>query len=135
MKTYAYIHEDRKFFDVFIKLDRKLGSNYLIMNINMRAKFEGSNDFMKLFELRHMDFCAFANNPSFRQFFMSTTHISKVLECPIQEGNYSIENIGVMNIVSAGSLSKGTYKFFTEIVEVTGDIPKIFAMQVTTLII
>lgn len=135
MKAFAHIHEDRKHLDVFVKLDRKLGSNYLIMNINMRVKREGSNDFIKLFDLRHTDFCMFLNNPELRHFFMNTIHFNKVLECPVQVGNYSIKNIGVLNIVNGNRMRKGTYKFFAEIVEVTGDIPKIFALQVMTIVV
>ncbi|TDG48466.1 hypothetical protein AWZ03_005211 [Drosophila navojoa] len=135
MKAFGHIHEDRKHFDVFVKLDRKLGSNYLIMNINLRVKREGSNDFIKVINLRHMDFCAFLNDPDFRRFFMNTIHFSQVLECPVQVGNYSIKNIGVLNIVNEHSVRKGTYKFFAEIVEVTSDIPKIFALQITTKVI
>ncbi|XP_017862990.1 PREDICTED: uncharacterized protein LOC108613759 [Drosophila arizonae] len=134
MKAFTHIHEDRKHFDVFVQLDRKLGSNYLIMNIKTRVKREGSNDFIKTFDLRHMDFCSFLNNPDLRHFFMTTIHFNKALECPVQVGNYSVKNIGVLNIINEHSMRKGTYKFFAEIAEVTSDIPKIFALQVITIV-
>ncbi|XP_030559424.1 uncharacterized protein LOC115761695 [Drosophila novamexicana] len=132
MKAVTVIHEDRFHFDIYVKLDRELGSNYLIMNINLRRKLENDMDFIKLFEVKHMDFCAFLNNPAYRHFFMSSIHLREVLECPIRVGNYSILNISVISVIKPEELGKGTYKFFTEIVEVTGEIPKVFAMQLTT---
>ncbi|XP_060647164.1 uncharacterized protein LOC132785189 [Drosophila nasuta] len=134
----ARIHEDRRTFDIHARIIRELGSNNLIMNVNMRAKFENENEFKKIFELRRLDFCVWLTeyNENFflRAFFKKSMTLSEVIECPVRVGNISLHNVNMADNVYPQNMVPGTYKYFLEIVEVTGDLPKVFALQVTTRI-
>ncbi|KAH8388192.1 hypothetical protein KR093_000104, partial [Drosophila rubida] len=138
MLAQARIHDDRQQFDIYARIMRELGSNNLIMNINMRARFEGENQFKKIFELRRLDFCVWLTeyNENFfmRAFFKKSMTLSDVIVCPVRVGNYSLINVNMAENVYPQNMVPGTYKYFLEIVEVTGDLPKVFALQVTTRI-
>lgn len=129
------IDENRSTFNIYVMVTRELGSNYLIMNTNMRVKRQGAKEYRKLFDVR-LGFCEFLteykDNFFMRYFMKKTLTLSDIIVCPIRVGNYSMLDVNVSDNVNPVNLEMGTYKFFTEIVEVTGELPKVFAMQVTT---
>ncbi|EDV90641.1 GH14245, partial [Drosophila grimshawi] len=129
MKVYTHIDEDRTHFDIYVSLLRRLGSNYLIMNFNLRLKSEGATDFQKIIDMKGVNFCKFLMDPLLQNFFRS-----EILLCPVKIGNYSIMRLETGKVIDPHVLSRGTYKFFVEIVEATGEIPKVFAMQVISQI-
>jgi len=132
------IHDNRDQFDVYVQFIRELGSNNLVMNSNMRAKFEGEKDFKRIFEMKRLDFCGwlteYKENFFLRAFFKKSLELSDIIVCPIRVGNYSLTNVNMADNVYPQNLVPGNYKYFLEIVEVTGEVPKIFALQVTTKI-
>ncbi|XP_068152638.1 uncharacterized protein [Drosophila tropicalis] len=138
MKVKTHIDEDRTHFDMYAELFKQLGSNYLIMNIRMRAKPEGKDSFVKLFEWKGLDFCGFLTeyntNPMMQNFLKKSMQLSDVIACPVRVGNYSVTNVSVVDNVHAENFQNGTYKLFFEIIEETGETPKLFAFQVTTII-
>ncbi|KAH8311491.1 hypothetical protein KR044_006628, partial [Drosophila immigrans] len=138
IQAVARIHDNRGQFDVYAQIIRELGSNNLIMNLNMRAKFEGEKEFKKIFELRRLDFCLWLTeyNENFfiRAFFKKSMTLSDVIVCPVRVGNYSLIDVNMADNVYPQNMVPGIYKYFLEIVEVTGDLPKVFALQVITRI-
>ncbi|KAM8704764.1 hypothetical protein ACLKA7_009252 [Drosophila subpalustris] len=132
------IHTNRTQFDVYVKVIRELGSNNLVMNSNIRAKFKGEKDFKRILEMKRLDFCAwlteYKSNFFLQGFFKKSMDISDIIVCPIRLGNYSLTNINMANNVYPQNMVPGNYKYFVEIVEITGDIPKVFALQLTTKI-
>ncbi|KAH8243869.1 hypothetical protein KR032_010831 [Drosophila birchii] len=138
MKVRAYIHDDRHHFDLNVRMVRELGSNHLIMNIKVRVRPEGGTKFVQLFEMRRINFCGFLSeynsSPMLRFLFKKNIILSDVIECPIRVGNYSMMNSNVAENIQPDGVQNGTYKFFAEIVEENGEIAKVFALQVTTLV-
>lgn len=129
------IDQNSSTFNIYVMVTRELGSNYLIMNTNMRMKKQGAKEYRKLFDVR-VGFCEFLteykDNFFMRHFMKKTMTLSDIIVCPIRVGNYSMLDVNVADNVNPANLEMGSYKFFTEIVEVTGELPKVFAMQVTT---
>ncbi|XP_030376384.1 uncharacterized protein LOC115625474 [Scaptodrosophila lebanonensis] len=136
MRVGHEVNPNRSHFDIHVQLNRELGSNYLIMNIKLRSKPEDSKSFVTLFELKRLDFCGFLteykDNSMLRSMIRKSMQLSHIIVCPLRTGNFSIRNISVTENLYPENLQKGLYKFFVEIVEATGEIAKIFAMQVTT---
>ncbi|KAH8407235.1 hypothetical protein KR222_010908, partial [Zaprionus bogoriensis] len=130
------INEDRTTFNIHVVVTRELGSNYLIMNINLRGKYIGSTEYKRVFELKRIDFCEFLTeykeNYFMRLFIKKSLQLSDIIVCPIRVGNYTIDSVNVAESVNPENLSLGRYKFYSEIVEFTGESPKVFAMQVNT---
>lgn len=138
MKVRVFIHEDRHHFDLNVRLLRQLGSNHLIMNIKVRVRPEGGTKFVQLFEMRRINFCSFLSeynaSPMLRFVFKNSIILSDIIECPIRVGNYSMLNSDVAENIQPDGFQNGTYKFFAEIVEENGEIAKLFAIQVTTMV-
>ncbi|KAH8236596.1 hypothetical protein KR026_006488, partial [Drosophila bipectinata] len=136
MKVKYYIHSDRTHFDLNVRLIRELNSNHLIMNVKVRVKPENSNNYVRFFDIRRINFCDFLTeyntNPVVRFMFKKTINLSDVILCPVRVGNYSMMNTDVGSNISPGGVQNGTYKFFAEIVEESGEIAKLFALQVTS---
>lgn len=135
MGVQTQINENRTTFNIYVMVTRELGSNYLIMKTNLRVKSERDKAYRTLFEVR-LGFCEFLTeykeNFFMRYFIKKSLDLSDIVACPIRVGNYSLLDVNVNDNVNPANLEVGTYKFFTEIVEVTGELPKVFAMQVTT---
>lgn len=129
------INENRTTFNIYVMVTRELGSNYLIMKTNLRVKSQRDKAFRTLFEVR-LGFCEFLTEYKenfFMGYFMKKSlKLSDMVVCPITVGNYSMLDVNVSDNVNPANLEGGYYKFFTEIIEVTGELPKVFAMQVTT---
>lgn len=129
------INENRTTFNMYVIVTRELGSNYLIMKTNLRLKSQKDKAYRTLFELQ-LGFCEFLteykDNFFMRYFIKKSMQLSDFVVCPIRVGNYSMLDVNVSDNVNPANLEVGQYKFFTEIVEVTGELPKVFAMQVTT---
>ncbi|KAH8354382.1 hypothetical protein KR084_009451 [Drosophila pseudotakahashii] len=138
MKVKTYIHDDRSHFDLYVQMVHELGSNHLIMNIKVRVKPEGSNVFVQLFELRRINFCEFLNeynsNPVMQFMFKKNIKLNDIIVCPVRVGNYSLLNSDVAGNIQTQGVQNGTYKFFAEIVEEIGEIAKVFALQVTSML-
>ncbi|EDW96766.2 uncharacterized protein LOC6536473 [Drosophila yakuba] len=138
MKTKIIIHEDRSHFDLYVQLIHELGSNHLIMNIKVRVKPEGSNVFVQLFEMRRVNFCEFLNeynsNPMMQMVFKKNLNWQDIIVCPVRVGNYSLLNSGIAENIQPDGVQNGTYRFFAEIVEEIGEIAKVFALQVTSVV-
>ncbi|KAH8271384.1 hypothetical protein KR018_008229 [Drosophila ironensis] len=135
MKVYAYTNGDDTAFSIEILLRQELGSNFLMFNIKLRVKPEGGVAFVKLFQLRGLDLCEFftelSSSSMMRYFLRSTMQLSDVITCPIRAGKYSLKNVGARDIYPH-TVQNGTYKFFVEVIEGTGEIVKVFALQVTS---
>ncbi|XP_016959681.1 uncharacterized protein LOC108030991 [Drosophila biarmipes] len=138
MKVKAYIHDDRTHFDLYVQMLHELGSNHLIINIKVRVKPDGSSVFVPLFELRRINFCEFLSeyrsNPVMRFMFKKNIKLNEIIVCPVRVGNYSMLNSNVANGIQTQGIQNGTYKFFAEIVEEIGEIAKVFALQVTSML-
>ncbi|XP_034664925.1 uncharacterized protein LOC117899174 [Drosophila subobscura] len=138
MRVKTHIHEDRTHFDLNVRLVRELGSNHLVMNVKVRVKPDGKDKFVRLFELKRINFCGFLSeynaSPMLRLLFKKSVILSDIIECPIRVGNYSMLNADVAENISPDGVQNGTYNFFTEIVEESGEIAKVFAMQVTSTV-
>ncbi|EDW28020.1 GL27204 [Drosophila persimilis] len=138
MKAKVNIHEDRTHFDLNVRLTRELGSNHLVMNVKVRVRPDGRNKFVRLFGLKRINFCGFLSeynsSPMLRFLFKKTVILSDIIECPIRVGNYTMLNADVAENISPDGVQNGTYKFFAEIVEESGEIAKVFALQVTSII-
>lgn len=136
MKVKYYIHSDRTHFDLIVQLIRELNSNHLIMNVKVRVKPEKSKEYVRFFDIRRINFCdlltEYNTNPVIQFMFKKNINISDVILCPVRVGNYSVLNADVESNMSPGGIQNGTYKFFTEIVEESGETAKLFALQVTT---
>ncbi|XP_032305514.1 uncharacterized protein LOC6502657 [Drosophila ananassae] len=136
MKVKYYIHSDRTHFDLNVRLIRELNSNHLIMNVKVRVKPENSKEYVRFFDIRRINFCDFLTeyntNPVLKFMFKKTINISDVILCPVRVGNYSMLNTDMESNMSPGGIQNGTYKFFAEIVEESGEIAKLFALQVTS---
>ncbi|XP_037729599.1 uncharacterized protein LOC119560300 [Drosophila subpulchrella] len=138
MRVKAYIHDDRTHFDLYVQMLHELGSNHLIMNIKVRVKPDGTSVFVPLFELRRMNFCEFLSeynsNPVMHFMFKKNINLIDIIVCPVRVGNYSLLNSDVAGSMRAQGIHNGTYKFFAEIVEEIGEIAKVFALQVTSMV-
>ncbi|XP_017139595.1 uncharacterized protein LOC108154012 [Drosophila miranda] len=135
MKVFTHIHTDRSHFDINVRLKRELGSNFLIFGLKVRVRPEGETIFVTLLQMKRLDLCGFfsdfSGNPMMQYFLKSKMQMSEIISCPVRVGNFSLLNISAYDIYPA-SLQNGTYKFFVEVVEGTGEIAKVFALQVTT---
>ncbi|XP_022226667.2 uncharacterized protein LOC111076894 [Drosophila obscura] len=138
MRVKVRIHEDRTHFDLNVRLVRQLGSNHLVMNVKVRVRPDGRAEFVRLFELKRINFCGFLSeynaSPMLRMLFKKTVILSDIIECPIRVGNYSMLNADMAENISPDGVQNGTYNFFTEIVEESGEIAKVFAMQITSIV-
>ncbi|KAH8271356.1 hypothetical protein KR018_007587 [Drosophila ironensis] len=136
MKVKYYIHNDRTHFDLNVRLIRELGSNHLIMNVRVRVKPDGGSSFVRLFDFRRINFCDFLSeyntNPMLQFMFKKSIVLSDVILCPVRVGNYSMLDTDMAGNISPDGVQNGTYKFFAEIVEESGEIAKVFAVQVTS---
>ncbi|SPP80420.1 uncharacterized protein LOC117583149 [Drosophila guanche] len=135
MKVFTFIHEDRTQFDLNVLLKQELGSNFLIFNMKVRVRPQGGANFVTLLQMKRLDLCGFltdfSGNPMIRYFLKSHMQMSKIISCPVRVGNFSVANVSVYDIYPA-NLQNATYKFFVDVVEGTGEIAKVFALQVTT---
>ncbi|XP_022226786.2 uncharacterized protein LOC111076975 [Drosophila obscura] len=135
MKAFTYIHDDRYHFDLNLRLRQELGSNFLIFNLKVRVRPEGGAIFVTLLQMKNLDLCGFlydfSGSPMLRYFLKSSMQMSEVIRCPVRVGNFSLANISAYDLYPA-NLQNGTYRFFVEVVEGTGEIAKVFALQVTT---
>ncbi|XP_034664923.1 uncharacterized protein LOC117899173 [Drosophila subobscura] len=135
MKVFTFIHEDRAHFDLKVLLKQELGSNFLIFNLKVRVRPQGGASFVTLLQMKRLDLCGFlsdfSGNSMMRYFLKSNMQMSEIISCPVRVGNFSLANVSAYDIYPA-NLQNGTYKFFVEVVEGTGEIAKVFALQVTT---
>jgi len=138
MRVKTYIHDDRSHFDLYVQLLHELGSNHLIMNIKVRVKPDGTSVFVPLFELRRINFCEFLSeyrsNPVMKFMFKKNINLNDIIVCPVRVGNYSLLDSDVAGNMQTQGIQNGTYKFFAEIVEEIGEIAKVFALQVTSMV-
>ncbi|ALC46469.1 CG33631 [Drosophila busckii] len=138
MRVAVKINENRKTFDIYVMLNRELGSNYLLMNTRVHFKLKGAQKFETIVELKHMDFCAFIaqynSNSLMRHYFQKTFIFGDIIACPVRARNYTLSNVGMGDNMLPDYLLSGTYKFFTEIIEGTGEIPKVFSLQVISTV-
>ncbi|KAH8383675.1 hypothetical protein KR009_009994 [Drosophila setifemur] len=135
MKATAQANENRTQFSINVSLQRELGSNFLIFNIKLRVRPAGKVVFVTLFQLRGLYLCGFfqefTSNTMMRYFLESEMQLSHIIACPLRATKYSLKNVSAKDLYPP-NLQNGTYKFFAEVVEGTGEIAKVFALQVTT---
>ncbi|XP_070138143.1 uncharacterized protein [Drosophila bipectinata] len=135
MKVSAYKNANNSAFSLNVVLQQEMGSNFLIMNLKLRVRPSEGTTFITLLQLRNLDLCGFFteyfSNNMMRYFLKSEMQFSDVITCPVRVGNYSLKNVAAKDIYPP-NVQNGTYKFFVEVVEGTGEIAKVFALQVTT---
>ncbi|KRF99514.1 uncharacterized protein Dwil_GK27460 [Drosophila willistoni] len=138
MRVSTDIHDDRTHFDINVKLIRELGSNFLFLNVRLRVKAQGADHFVRMVEWKRLDFCGFLTeyntNEVMRFMFRKSVQWKEIIGCPVRIGNYTIHSINVADSMYPANLQSGIYKFFVEVVEGNGEIAKVFAMQVTTMV-
>ncbi|KAH8236591.1 hypothetical protein KR026_006487 [Drosophila bipectinata] len=135
LKVSAYKNANNSAFSLNVVLQQEMGSNFLIMNLKLRVRPSEGTTFITLLQLRNLDLCGFFteyfSNNMMRYFLKSEMQFSDVITCPVRVGNYSLKNVAAKDIYPP-NVQNGTYKFFVEVVEGTGEIAKVFALQVTT---
>jgi len=66
--------------------------------------------------------------------FKKNINLNDIIVCPVRVGNYSLLDSDVAGNMQTQGIQNGTYKFFAEIVEEIGEIAKVFALQVTSMV-